>query len=144
MDETSKRNMYRSYTDLLFLAGALTMFSLLGAAAGDDDEENSWVTNQILLQSRRFSGDLMWYVNPAEFIKLTRTPAVALDSVDSLIDFFAQAANPLEKYERASGPFEKGDYKMEHQLYKNFPGLSGIYRSLVPEQQLKIYRTYNK
>jgi len=144
MDETSKRNMYRAYTDLLFLAGALTIFSLLGAAAGDDDEENSWVTNQILLQSRRFSGDLMWYVNPAEFIKLTRTPAVALDSVDSLIDFFAQAANPLEKYERASGPFEKGDYKMEHQLYKNFPGLSGIYRSLVPEQQLKIYRTYNK
>jgi hypothetical protein len=112
---------------------------------GDDDEENSWAVNQILLQSRRFSGDLMWYVNPSEFIKLTKSPAVSLDTVDSLIDFFVQlTTNPFEQYERKTAGFDKGDYKMEHELYKNFPGLSGIYRSLVPEQQLKIYRSYNK
>jgi len=145
MDETSRKNMYRAYTDLLFLAGAMTLFSLLGAAAGDDDEENSWAVNQILLQSRRFSGDLMWYVNPSEFIKLTKSPAVSLDTVDSLIDFFVQlTTNPFEQYERKTAGFDKGDYKIEHELYKNFPGLSGIYRSLVPEQQLKIYRSYNK
>lgn len=133
--------MYRSYTDVLTGISLYILFGALRAAAGDDDEENSWLMNQTMLQSRRLAGDIMFYSNPAELVKLTRTPSAMYGTWDNLINFCGQLANPFEQYERKSGSYEKGDYKISKAFGKLVPVFSGIHKSLTPGNQLNFYNT---
>lgn len=131
--------MYRSYTDVLTGISLYILFGALRAAAGDDDEENSWLMNQTMLQSRRLAGDIMFYSNPIELMKLTRTPSAAYGTIDNAINFIGQLANPFEQYERKSGAYDKGDYKINRAFSKIVPVFSGLNKSLNPGNQLTFY-----
>ena len=138
-----KQNMYRSYTDLLTWTGLMTIFLMLSNAANDDDEENSWTTNMLMLTTRRLAGDIMFYVWPPEMWRITKSPTVAQTSIENMLQFFSQLLTaPLEEYERKSGIYEKGDYKIEKKFYDAVPVLSSVQRTLMPQDQLNIYKSW--
>ena len=118
----------------------LAIFAIVGIV-GDDDEENSWLENQILLQLRRLSGDLGLYlpVNPFDVYMNLKSPTVAYTTIENFARFTQQLANPLEKFEKDSGIYDKGDYKMEKRIKELIPILSKIDNALTPEESLKLY-----
>jgi hypothetical protein len=131
--------MYRAYTDLLAWSGLMTVFLMISNAANDDDEENSWTTNMLMLTTRRMAGDIMFYVWPPEMWRITKSPTVAQTSVENMIELLGQLPNYSEQYERKSGIYEKGDYKIEKKFYDAMPILASVQRTLMPQEQLNIY-----
>lgn len=139
MSLDEKQNMYRAYTDLLAWSGLMTVFLMISNAANDDDEENSWTTNMLMLTTRRMAGDIMFYVWPPEMWRITKSPTVAQTSVENMIELLGQLPNYSEQYERKSGIYEKGDYKIEKKFYDAMPILASVQRTLMPQEQLNIY-----
>jgi hypothetical protein len=142
LTQDEKRAMYKAYTDVAVSIAMYIIFSTLKAAAGDDDEENSWLTNQAILQSRRFSGDIMMYINPLELFKLTRTPSAMYGTMDNLANAAAQLGDPFATYERKSGTNERGDLKILHKWGKVIPAFSGLNKSLNPGSQVQFYNSF--
>lgn len=126
----------KTYVDLVTLASCI----IIGMAlTPDDDEEESWAASHIMLQSRRLQQDLSFYVNPQDFIRLIKNPSVAIANWDNLSKFFVQAFNPMEQYERKSGIYEQGDYKIEKRFMDVVPVFSRYEDVMNPEQLLNVF-----
>tara|TARA_R110000868_G_scaffold28617_4_gene107122 strand:- start:16606 stop:19851 length:3246 start_codon:yes stop_codon:yes gene_type:complete len=124
------------------VSAMVLIFATYAALSGDDDDKpNTWLQNQLILQTRRLGGDLMFYtpINIYEPLRILRNPSAAITNIEKTQKFMFQLVNPFEQYEQKSGYYEKGDYKIE----KRFNDLVPIYNQLIrfstPEQQLKEY-----
>jgi uncharacterized protein YbcI len=121
----------------------ISVFALYAALKGDDDDEpNSWAQDQMILQTRRLAGDFMFFtpVNPYEWVRILQNPTVAISQVTRTSKFMHQLfTDPFEQYERASGYYEKGDYKLEKKFNDLIPIYNQIIRATTPEQQIKEY-----
>jgi hypothetical protein len=126
----------KTYVDLITLASCIIIFAALKA---DDDEEESWMASHIMLQSRRLQQDISFYINPGDFIKLIKNPSVAIANWERVMDFVAQLINPMEQYERKSGIYEKGDYKIEKRLVDILPVFSRYEDVMNPEQLINVF-----
>lgn len=117
------------------------MFVFAAVKGDDDDEPNSWVQNQAILQSRRLAGDFMFFtmMNPAEMLRIVQNPTVALSQTMKVSKLITQLFNPLEKYQRKTGFYEKGDYKIEKRFADLVPVYGQLIRALTPEEQIKEY-----
>ena len=141
MTLSEKRAKVRTLTDLFMIIALMALYTAL--KGGDDDgEENSWMENQLTLQTRRLAGDIMFFlpVNPMEPLILLGRPTIAMTYIEHAIKFTSQlVTNPLEEYQKDSGIYDKGDLKIKKHFYEVFPVLSKIDNTLTPEQSLKIY-----
>lgn len=123
----------------------LIIFAITGIVGNDDDKENSWmedwIADQMLLQGRRLSGDIGLYlpVNPFDVYMNLKSPTVAYTTIENLSKFLQQLQNPFEQYEKDSGIYEKGDYKLEKRIKELIPVLSKIDNALTPGESLKFY-----
>lgn len=121
----------------------LSMLSLyMVFAGGEDDDENSWIENQMILQSRRLAGDFMFFtpINPFEWLRVINNPSVTLSQMTKLSKFAYQLADPLEQYERDEYPYSKGDYKIEKRFNDLMPIYNQMIRAVTPENQISEYK----
>ena len=135
-------------------AGTL-LIGLAGAALvdPDDDEPNSWALNFLLYQNRRLQSELMFYINPEETWRLTKSPTATVRPVENIFSF---AIATLENiyyfgtgnlgglvadkdiyYQRKSGANKKGELKWDNKLYKVVPALKGLTNSKTPGEAIK-------
>lgn len=120
----------------------VAMLALYAALKGDDDDEpNSWLQDQMILQTRRLAGDFMFFtpVNVYEPLRILRNPSATLTILEKTQKFIYQLANPFEEYERRTGPYDKGDYKIEKRFNDLLPIYNQLIRAMTPEEQLKEY-----
>ena len=152
MSELEKQNVRRVQTEIFSLIG--TMLLALGLGAIDDDEEpNSWALNFLLYQNRRLQSELLFYVNPHETWRLTKSPTATVRPLEHIGAF---ALSTLEniyyfgmgnlggvipeshiRYQRKSGTNKKGELKWDNKLYKMVPALKGIINSKTPGEAIK-------
>lgn len=121
----------------------LSMLSLyLVFSGGDDEDENSWIENQMILQSRRLAGDYMFFtpINPFEWVRIINNPSVTMSQVTKLSKFVFQLTNPFEQYERNEYPYNKGDFKLEKRFNDLVPIYSQMIRAITPQNQLSEYK----
>ena len=130
------------------------MLLALGLVAIDDDEQtNSWALNFLLYQNRRLQSELLFYVNPHETWRLTKSPtatvrplehigAFALSTLENIYYFglgnvggFVPEKNIY--YQKKSGKNKKGELKWDNKLYKAIPILKGLETSKTPGEKLK-------
>lgn len=154
MSEVEKQNIRRVATEMYAFAGTL-LIGLAGAALidPDDDEPNSWALNFLLYQNRRLQSELMFYINPEETWRLTKSPTATVRPVENIFSF---ALATLENiyyfgtgnlgglvadkdiyYQRKSGANKKGELKWDNKLYKVVPALKGVTNSKTPGEAIK-------
>jgi hypothetical protein len=136
LSEAEKSARAKTYVDLVAFASTLL---LVYALTPDDDDDESWLTSHIILQSRRLQQDISWYVNPMDFKRLIETPSVAISNFENILKFTGQLFNPMEQYERKAGIYEKGDYKLEKRAMDLVPVLSRYEDLMNPEQLLNVF-----
>lgn len=129
----------KTMLDIAMLAGIFTLTSLIG---GDDDDEKkrTWIENMALLQLRRFQGDIMFYTFASKDTwRILNNPTVTQNTVSNIAELFWQLGDPYEKFERRTGLYETGDYKLQARFNKAVPILRSIINTLTPEEQIKIF-----
>jgi hypothetical protein len=139
--------MRKNMTELYIMMGLMGIALFLKGLAGDDDDEpNSWLQTQLILQTRRLGGDFLFYtpVNIAEPLRILRNPSASMTVLEKTQKFIFQLANPFEQYEQKSGYYHKGDYKIEKRFNDLVPIYNQIIRFMTPEQQLQEYTGRNK
>lgn len=125
-----KKSMFEIAT---FVAVNMLVYGLSGL---DDDDDP--VTANAELQLRRFSDDLGFYlVDVNAWLRIVSSPAVSLNIVEKLQRAVGQAiVNPTEVYERKTGRYNKGDYKLQKDIDDLIPILSKIYNFKDPTNTL--------
>ena len=108
----------------------------------DDNEKDSWAAYQIALLMRRVRGDLMFYINPLDFINILKNPTVASNFTVDFIKFVLGVVflwGEDEYYDRNVGSFKKGDSKDWARFMKIVPLLRQVKNIQEPEQQMKFF-----
>lgn len=119
------------------------MMALVSMIGGDDDDEkNTWAENLLALEARRLQGELHFYANPIEGLRILRSPAVAMSTVESVARFaggFLFVYGDSENYQQNSGIHKKGDSKDWARFKKLIPILKAWEGLQAPEELMKSF-----
>jgi hypothetical protein len=132
--EDEKRAIKKSMFEIAtFIAVNMLVYGLSGL---DDDDDPA--TANAELQLRRFSDDLGFYlVDVNAWMRIISSPAVSLNIVEKLQRAIGQAIiNPTETYERKTGRYNVGDYKLQKNIDDLIPILSKMYNFTDPSDNL--------
>lgn len=141
MSEHEKANARRAATEF----GSIAALGLLIAALypdADDDETNNYVENFMLYQAMRSQAEMFFYSNPSDFYQIMKSPTATNQTIDNVIEFSTQFSEDVltlspERYERAAGTAEKGDFKITQDFYDIMPTASGVMKSATPGDAYK-------
>ena len=154
MSDLEKQNVKRVQIEIHALAGTF-LLALAGAALidPDDDEPNSWALNFLLYQNRRLQSELLFYVNPEETWRLTKSPTATVRPLENIGSFMLATlenvyyfgtgnlgglvADKTIYYQRKYGANKKGELKWDNKLYKAIPAVKGIVNSKTPGDAIK-------
>jgi len=112
-----KANLKRAF-------GEVNAFSILMLASylllpeGDDKDDAPWNTIYVLKRVQQELGFFMWMPNTIDILK---APAASITTIEVFFKFLEQLADPTEQYERKTGKYEKGDYKIEKRFKDLLP-----------------------
>lgn len=142
---------YAALRHAFFEQSAILLTSILAAIligmveAADDDEEKKrlqyalYFTQRLNTEMSFFGGlgnvDTLGLPNVGDTLRMFKQPTFLSSYVMNTAKLFYQLTNPFEQYERRSGMFEEGDYKITARFLKLF-GISGA--QMHPEDLLKI------
>ncbi len=140
LDPDQKKARAKALGEIGVMLSMLSLYMVF--SGGEDDDENTWIENQMILQSRRLAGDFMFFtlINPFEFARIVSNPSVTITQLEKMSRFTFQLANPLEEYERDEYPYNKGDYKLEKRFNDLLPIYSQMIRAVTPENQISEYK----
>ena len=150
MTEMEKQNVKRTLTELSAMAGAA---ALVAALANIDDDEETWATNFLLYQAKRYHMEVTQW-NPlglgGETFRMMRSPTATARPIEKGIDLLGQLGNELGYvtgmpwidegdifYQRRTGRFNKGDRKIRKDFEDLLPIWRGFTRSSSPEEAYK-------
>lgn len=129
-----KQAIKKTLTELSYMGVAFIIFSIMSGIKGDDDD--NWMTDMTAYQSRRLVSELGFFAPPFAFFeagKILQSPSASMTSIERVYKLGRQVFMPFEEFERKSGMWEKGDYKIQKRFMDVFPILSQIERSTNPE-----------
>lgn len=134
-----KANIIRTLGEATFLMSAIIMGNFfVKMRDADDDHDQFW--SFMAYQAFRLRAELAFYVNPMETMKILRSPAASMSTVESVLKLFGQMMDPLmtgtfelERYQR--GPWED-HYKIEKTITQMVPAYKQIYRLRDIDDQL--------
>ena len=150
MTEMEQQNAKRTATELSAMVGAA---ALVAALANIDDDEESWASNFMLYQAKRYHMEVTQW-NPlglgGETFRMMRSPTATARPVEKGIDLLQQLGNELGYvtrmpwidegdifYQRRTGRFNKGDRKIRKDFEDLLPIWRGLTRSKSPEEAYK-------
>ena len=104
-----------------------------------------------MYQALRLNTEYEAFSNPLEFIRITVNP---MASSSLIADWYQLLVSTVQlggytvglvpeevvKYQKSSGQFEKGDFKITKRFYELVPGLSGLLKSSTPEESVKFFQ----
>ena len=154
MTEMEKQNVKRTATELSAMAGAA---ALVAALANIDDDEETWATNFLLYQAKRYHMEVTQW-NPlglgGETFRMMRSPTATARPIEKGIDLLGQLGNELGYvtgmpwidegdifYQRKTGRFNKGDRKIQKDFQDLLPIWRGFTRTTSPEEAYKWFTT---
>lgn len=123
------------------IATFITINVLIFGLSGLDDDDDK-ATQHAELQMRRFSDDIGFYMGDVNaLLRIMSTPAVSMSVVEKLGGTMKQLIfAPTETYERKTGRYNKGDYKLEKDINDLVPILSKVYDLQDPGSNLSFIK----
>ena len=131
LTETERNNLKKAVVELSTYMVLMAMAGLLGAMGDDDDElKDSYGYNLAMYEILRLKSEIGFFIPIAnlqqgDLLRIIKSPSSANTLLERFAKASSQAFNPLEEYERKSGPWEKGDNKFKAKLLKLLFGYSG-------------------
>lgn len=134
LTDLEKKNLARASRDMgmMLTTGLITMILASMYEGGDDDDKK--LLAYPLLFSMRLNQELSGFINPIANYKLIKNPMASQSVIEKIIRLVGQMFDPFETYDRKTGAWEKGDYKIVARLLKLF----GLNKNvLTPEEVIK-------
>ena len=150
MTDSEKADVKRTAVELSSIVAAA---AIVAALSNLDDDEETWVSNFMLYQARRYQTEMMQW-NPLfgykDVIRMAKSPAATVRPLENGLNLAQQiffyelpyiAGIPVDDkrihYQRRTGRFEKGDRKIRKQVEDLLPIVRGIEKSKTPEEAFK-------
>ena len=154
MTEMEKRNVKRTLVELSSLAASI---ALIAALSNLDDDEETWVSNFMLYQAKRYKMEMLQWtplVGTKEAFRILKSPTATARPVEQGIALIEQVmfrelphlvGIPVDEskiyYQRRSGRYNKGDRKLRKKINDLIPVLRGLQKSQTPEEAAKWFGT---
>lgn len=134
LNEDEKADVRRAAFEAMAFMSAYAIYALFAGMADDDDE--SYMKPFIAYQARRLQTELGGFSDPREIFRTIQRPMAAANWYDALLNAFGMGLKTAGygafgwyedevKYQRRSGAYNKGDFKLEQRLRKVAPMLNG-------------------
>ena len=143
MSEMERQNVWRGFIEFSARTAA---FALVTALANIDDDEETWASNFMLYQAKRYHSEMkMWSPEGlgGEFWRILSSPTATARPVQAGFDLLGQIGQELgyatgmpwveEKdifYQRKTGRFDKGDRKITKDFQDLMIGWRGVSKSV--------------
>lgn len=145
LSDYQKANLKKNRAELMTSFTIMSLIAML-SALDDDDEERSWIENMTLFTLRRLQSELTMYVNVGEGLKILRSPAASMSTVETIMKLFTGVFDlgrglifegEAPSYKRDTGLYDKGDWKILKPIEELTPFLKEIRAAQAPENRLK-------
>ena len=134
LTDLEKKNLLRASRDMgMMMATGLIVMLLASMYEGGDDEDKKLLAYPLLF-SMRLNQELSGFINPLANYKLIKNPMASQSVIEKVIRLGGQIFDPFETYDRRTGAWEKGDYKIIARILKLF-GLNK--NTFTPEEIIK-------
>lgn len=125
LTNNEKRNIIRTRVELTMSLMTFVVYQMASKAAEDEDDE---LLYHVAYAHRRLLSELTFFLNPAETMKILRSPFAAMSTITRVGQVTTQAMEDLfnlemEKYEQG---VRKGNYKLFEKLKNATPALNYI------------------
>jgi len=141
LTEHEKANLKKTVAEIGMWVTTMAMFAVAAGFLGDDDD--SWAGALVLYEIKRLQTELGFYFNPAETLKIIKSPAATTTTIERIItlgDQMLHAGNYEYTHYKTSGRgYEKGDSKVWRATKRLIPAIQGIERSKHPEEAIKYF-----
>ena len=128
-----KKNIHRTISEAALVVSCIIAQMILSGLAEDDDDD--FVILLLTFYARRLQAELLTYVDPREWQRTFRSPAVSLNLLEGTVDALMQIVfDPTERYERGK---HKDKNKAVVKLKKITPW-KALFRD--PKETLKWYQ----
>ena len=128
MNSMDRANMRRNTAELVYFAIVVTLYSVLASLGEDDDDlKKNKAFNFTKYQADRLVSETLFYISPADFMKILRSPAASLSTIENLIETFIELGKfPFVEEEKLI--YQRGPFKDQYKLEKQFEDLVPIWK----------------
>lgn len=127
LTDKERANIKKTIVEISTMLVAVTFSGIMAGLGEDADEEDKEFYYTMAYLSRRFYGELHFYSNPSEAMRMLQTPAASLSMVEKTLDFTSQMFTPAEIYKRGA---HKDEYKLIRKGKKLLPVFNQIDRNM--------------
>lgn len=126
LTEMEIMNVRRTTMELgtILMLGAMTFLLHAMMDAAGDDKKKKWALSYPLYWTMRLQTELWFYMNPADTLRMFKSPTAGYSTVHKALGVLNQLFSPTEQYQQRSGYADKGDYKLPYKTLKLF-GING-------------------
>lgn len=140
LEDWQKANVRRFATEISVVVLSLALFTILGAMAGEDDDDDTFgdlVFDNVQYQLYRLYTDLTFYTNPVSFAKILQDPFPTMTLLTDVTKLISQLGSPLEVYEHGS---KAGMNKLLYQTLRFIPATRQIDRWTHIDEEMELFR----
>ena len=144
MSEMEKQNVKRTMVEL---ASVIAAGALVGVLANIDDDDETWASNFLLYQAKRYHTEIMQWtplVGTNELLRMVESPTATTRPILQGLGLMRQLAREFQYaipgspwvdekdifYQKRTGRFEKGDRKITKDFQDLMIGWRGLSKSL--------------
>jgi len=129
-----KKNLLRASRDMGMMLTTGLIVMILGSLYEGGDDDDKKLLAYPLLFSMRLNQELSGFINPIANYKVIKNPMASQSVIEKVLRLTGQLFDPFETYEKRTGAWEKGDYKIVARLLKLFGLNKNIF---TPEEVIK-------
>jgi len=143
LTDYEKANVKRTVAEFGMWISTMIMFAVASAAV--DDDKDDWLNALVLYEIRRFQTELSFYFNPAEGLKIFKSPAATTTTIERAVKFGDQLLHTAmfdteyTHYKVSGHGHQAGDSKLWVTFKKMLPIIQGIERTMTPEEAIKYF-----
>ena len=158
MTKMEQQNVNRTLVEYASLLSAMVA---VGAILNLDDDEETWISNFMLYQAKRYQTEILQWtpvVGFEEALRILRSPTATARPIErglSLMNHIVRREVPFLMgipwidetdiyYQRKTGRFEKGDRKIRKKFEDLLPVVRGIRKSQTPREAYKWFTTLER
>jgi hypothetical protein len=136
LDDTEKANIHRTLTEVSFILACIVLIAAMEGTQATGSTKDSWRYNFVAYQIYRLRAELAFYMDPAETLKILRTPAASITLVENTMKIIEELS-----YTIMSGTFEMERYQKGNEDLKGQMKIIKPLRNLAFPIYKQIYRT---
>ena len=149
LSKEEKADVRRAAFEVMAFISSYVIYAMFANMADDDDE--SYIKPFIAYQARRLQTELGGFADPREVFRTIQRPMAAANWYDALFNAVGMGLKTSAygafgwyedevKYQRRSGAYNKGDFKLQQRIEKIMPMLNGWNSAFWAEGSEKVVR----